>query len=84
MYDLGHFYIGRRKSRCSRKGRHAEVTMGLRPTEGDENPAEWLAVRYVGRGIVKAVFALGESRPFLSLARNVRFEPINVSLPFPS
>lgn len=58
--------------------------MGLRPTECDENAAELLAVTYIWRGIVKAVCALGESRPFLSLARNVRFEPINVSLPFPS
>lgn len=58
--------------------------MGLRPTEGDENPAESLAVTYVWRGMVKAIGALGKSRPFSSLARNVRFEPINVSLPFPS
>jgi hypothetical protein len=33
---------------------------------------------------VKAVCALDESRPFLSLAWNVRFEPINAALLFPS
>ena len=58
--------------------------MGLRPTEGDENALELLAVPSIGRGIVKALFALDKSRPFPSLARKVRFEPINVTLPFPS
>jgi hypothetical protein len=58
--------------------------MGLRPTKGNENRAESLMYDVSGVGTVKAVFALDELRPLLSLARNVRFEPISVSLPIPS
>ena len=58
--------------------------MGLWPTKGNENRLESLGVRCLRRGRVKAACALDELRPFLSLARKVRFEPMSVSLPIPS
>lgn len=57
--------------------------MGLRPTQANENRGEPVVLACRERGTVEAVFALDESRPFLSLARNVRFEPMSVSLPLP-
>src|SRR5207253_9532724 len=70
--------------RWEQNGPYSECLMGLRPTKGNENLGRAAAVRCIQCGTVKAVCALDELRPFPSLARNVRFEPMSVSLPIPS
>ena len=52
--------------------------MGLRPTQGDENRFEQM-LRSPRRGTVKAVLALGQLRPFLSVTWNARFELMSVT-----
>jgi len=52
--------------------------MGLQPADGNEN--HFLAVAWLRRGTVKVVLALDESRPSLSLAWNVCFEVMSVTL----
>ena len=57
--------------------------MGLRPTQRDENPGEAPVYAGMRRGTVEVAYALDELRPSRRLARNVRFEPRNVSLLLP-
>ena len=54
--------------------------MSLRLTDGDENRCDCGSVDWGGTGEVET--ALDVLRPCRSLIRDVRFEPINVTLPF--
>jgi len=61
-------------------GRGFELAMGLRPTHRDENGMS-CACTLMERGRQRSVYTLDKLRPFLSLIRNARFEPICVAPP---
>jgi hypothetical protein len=59
---------------------HFELRMGLWPTHCDENGLS-CGCTLLERGRQRSVYTLDEVRPFLSLIRNARFEPICVAPP---